>query len=127
MILDMCRYDFLSQTFYSIPGLLSAKNCIWPPGYKGNLKNTLEILKGIIGGKEVVTTIDQLLIEDKLTKNKQHIADKCNEYFTNIGPQLAEEIPFVQGSTNQYLKGVYKNSMFTLPATPDEIRGMINN
>ena len=40
---------------------------------------------------------------------------------------MAEEIPFVQGSPNQYLKGVYRNSMFLLPATPDEIRGIINN
>ena len=87
----------------------------------------MKILKGIIGKKEVVTTIDQLLIEDKLTKNKQHIADKFNEYFTNISPQLAEEIPFVQGSPNQYLKVVYRNSMFLLPATSDEIRGIINN
>ncbi len=88
--------------------------------HKGNLKNTWKILKGIIGKKEVVTTIDQLLIEDKLTKNRQHIADKCNKYFTNIGPELAEEIPFLQGSPNQYLKGVYINSMFLQPATPDE-------
>ena len=36
--------------------------------HKGNLKNTWKILKGIIGKKEVVTTVDQLLIEDKLTK-----------------------------------------------------------
>ena len=95
--------------------------------HKGNLKNTWKIVKGIIRKKEVVTTIEQLLIEDKLTKNKQHIADKFNEYFTNIGPQLAEKIPFVQGSPNQYLKGVYRNSMFLLPATSDEIRGIINN
>ena len=95
--------------------------------HKGNLKNTWKTLKGIIGKKEVVTTIDQLLIEDKLTKNKQNIADTFNEYFTNTDPQLAEEIPFVQGSPNQYLKGVYINSMFLLPATPDEIRGIINN
>ena len=40
---------------------------------------------------------------------------------------MAEEIPFVQGSPNQYLKGVYRNSMFLLPATPDEIRGITNN
>ena len=77
--------------------------------------------------KEIVTTIDLLVIDDKLTKNKQHIADTCNAYFTNIGPQLTEEIPFVQGSHNQYFKGVYTNSMFLLPATPDEIIGIINN
>ena len=33
----------------------------------------------------------------------------------------------MQGSPNQYLKGVYRKSMFLLPATPDEIRGIINN
>ena len=37
------------------------------------------------------------------------------------------DAPFVQGSPNQYLKGMYRNSMFLLPATPDEIRGIINN
>ena len=63
----------------------------------------------------------------QINKKKQHIADKFNEYFTNIGLQLAEEIPFVQGSPNKYLKGVYRNAMFLLPATPDEIRGIINN
>ena len=46
---------------------------------------------------------------------------------TNIGPQLAEDIPFVQWSPNQYLKGMYRNAMFLLPATPDEIRRIINN
>ena len=40
---------------------------------------------------------------------------------------MDEEIPFVQGSPNQYVKGVYRNSMFLLPATPDEIRGNIHN
>jgi len=33
MSLDICRYDFYSQTFY-IPCLfLSQNKCIWPPGY----------------------------------------------------------------------------------------------
>ena len=40
---------------------------------------------------------------------------------------MAEEIPFVQGSPNQYLKEVSRNSMFLLPATPGEMRGIINN
>ena len=92
----------------------------------------MENIKGYYRKKnKVVTIIDQLLIEvsnwRQRSKTKQHIADKSNEYFTNIGPQLAEEIPFVQGSLNRYIKGVYRNSMFLLPAKPDEIRGIINN
>ena len=38
--------------------------------HKDNIKNTWKILKGIIGKKEVVITIDQLLTEDKITTTK---------------------------------------------------------
>ena len=82
----------------------------------------MENIKGYYRKNKVVTIIDQLLIE-----GKKKTADKSNEYFTNIGPPLAENIPLVQGSPHRYIKGVYRNSMFLLPATPDEIRGIIRN
>jgi len=53
-----------------------------------------------------------------------HVADQFNEYFTKIVPQLAEEIPTVH---NYFLKGMYRNTMFLLPVTPDQIRGTIHN
>ena len=56
-------------------------------------------------------------------KNNLQCVDAKQQFFL----LLAEEIPFVQGSLNQYLKVVYRNVMFLLPPTPDEIRLIIHN
>ena len=67
----------------------------------------------------VHTAISAVWTNDVLTLLKMlTMVTEFNESnFTNIGPQLAKEIPFVQGSPNQYLKGMYRNSMFLLPHT----------
>ena len=56
------------------------------------------------------------------------IANKFNEYFVNVGPNLAkgiqqnDTIPF-----ENYLKGNYRESMFTEPVTEYEILTEIDN
>ena len=95
--------------------------------HKGNLKKTWIVLKSIIGRKEAFLSNDKLLIDGKLTKNKKCIADTFNEYFTSIGPELADKIPVMSERPDDYLQGVYKNSMYLSPTTPDEIKGIIKN
>ena len=40
------------------------------------------------------------------------IADKFNDYFTNIGPNLANKIPSLKGDVTVYIKSNYPNSLF---------------
>jgi len=47
-----------------------------------------------------------------LTKDRQLIADKCNEYFTAIGSELTNDIPIVTHKPKDYLDDIYKNSIF---------------
>ena len=67
----------------------------------------------------------EFLINGTLTKDRQLIADKFNEYFTTIGSELTKDIPTVTDKPEDYLNGIYKNSMFLTPTTTDEIRIII--
>ena len=67
----------------------------------------------------------EFLINGTLTKDRQLIADKFNEYFTTIGSELTKDILTVTDKPEDYLNGIYKNSMFLTPTTTDEIRIII--
>ena len=95
--------------------------------HKSYLQKTLRILKTIIGRKEVILSNDELLIDGKLTKTKKFIAVQFYKYFTSIGPELADKIPLVSANPDDYLQGAYRYSMFLSPATPDEIKRIIQN
>ena len=49
------------------------------------------------------------------------IANKFNEYFTNIGPNLANKITGVKGDVSDYIKTSYPNSMFVSDTDPQEL------
>ena len=93
--------------------------------HKSNLKKAWHVIREIISKRTVFSCSQEFLVIGKLTQNKQLIADKFNEYFTTVGSELANEIPFVIEKPDEYLDGIYKNSMFLAPATTDEIRIII--
>ena len=57
----------------------------------------------------------------------QTIADKFNEYFVNVGPNIAKKIPKSNRTYDQYLTGMYENSFFLEPITKYELQNEINN
>ena len=54
------------------------------------------------------------------------ISDKFNEYFTSIGPKLAEHIPQVAENPIDYMRGSHTNSIFLVPVTTGEINRIID-
>ena len=95
--------------------------------HRGNLQKTWQILKDIIGKKTVSLFHREFLVDDKIIQDKKTIADKFNDYFTNLGPELAKGIPEVTEKPEDYLSGTFKNSMFLAPVTTDEIKGITEN
>jgi hypothetical protein len=55
--------------------------------------------------------IEEIKADSKIVTDKNEIANKFNEYFINVGPQLASEIPPMTGSPIQFLHGSYCDSM----------------
>ena len=72
-------------------------------------------------------SINQIEINDKLTEDKKLISDKFNEYFVNIGPELARNILPSTRKVNDFLTGDYQQSMFFVPTTEQEIQDIISN
>ena len=83
------------------------------------------MIREIISKRTAFSCSEEFLVNGKLTQDKQLIADKCNEYCTTVGSELANEMPFITEKPDDYLDGIYKNSMFLAPATTDEIRVII--
>ena len=66
-------------------------------------------------------TIKEININNKIISDKYDIAHKLNEYFTNIGPTLANKIPHVEGDYLQFTKQFSEDLMFMTPTDEHEI------
>ena len=86
---------------------------------KHNLRFSWRILKEIIGKSDKtfnkVNTIFQL--NDNRTSDREDISNAFNEFFTEIGPKLAEKIPNVHSKPKDYLKG-HTQTHFIFPLQP---------
>ena len=84
-----------------------------------------QTIREIIGKKTSSQQNQEFLINGTLTRDRQLIADKFNEYSTTIGSELTKDIPTVTKKAEDYLDGIYKNSVFLAPKTTYEIRIII--
>ena len=73
--------------------------------YKDNIKKTWQIMKKVIGkGKLVNNSLPKhLILNNRNIFDQKTIAKSFNEYFVNVGPKLACEIPQSQRSFKMYL------------------------
>ncbi len=63
----------------------------------------------------------------EIISNPHEIANKFNEYFTNIGPEIACKLPNTEKTFNEYLSNRCKNSFFIEPVTKFEVEVEIKN
>ena len=65
--------------------------------------------------------INEIKINNNSTTDKQIIADSFSDYFVNVGPNLANNIPASNGDISSYLTGSYMNGMAVKETDPVEI------
>ena len=78
--------------------------------HKNNLSLVWRTIKRILYSNQKSDIIDCINVNGHKITDKSSMAQKFNEYFTNIGPSLAEKIPAVNCSHMSYLKGDFKDS-----------------
>ena len=98
--------------------------------YKCNTKMLWKTLNEILNKSKNRTKLSKSFFRanktDIITDPKE-IATNFNEYFTNVGPNLARNIISNNNkSFNEYLTGNYKSSMFVEPITEYELENEIN-
>ena len=63
-----------------------------------------------------------------IVDDPKEIANKFNEYFINVGPNLAKKIKCKDNDTfEKYLNGSYQSSLFLSAITPNELQIELEN
>ena len=60
--------------------------------HKNNIKETWNILRNVPGSSTANTFPNSFVIDNKLISNENDIVNDFNNFFTNIGPDLAKNI-----------------------------------
>ena len=91
--------------------------------YKGDIRKTWDILKDILNKKKVKCTFPAyFLSENEHVSGAQNIANKFNEYLTNIGPDLARSINTANKAPfDSYLNTPCSNSFLFQYTNPTDI------
>ena len=95
---------------------------------KGNLKETWKLLNSIINKKKKTMQVGhEFENKGESITGDEHIANGFNDYFVNVGPSLADNIPATDTQFSQYLSAStnVKNSLFLNPVTEVEILQLV--
>lgn len=94
---------------------------------RGNLAKTWKILNSIISRTKRKETVDEIIHNNKIIQDPKSIADKFNEFFANVGPNLAAKIPKSSHQFTEYLNHDISDSMFFKPTDETEIMLVIHS
>jgi hypothetical protein len=95
---------------------------------KGNLKNSWDIIKGIINKKQSSRNSSEFIINGQKTSDKEHIANAFNGYFTNVGKSLNDKLPPSNVSPLHYLDNInVNNSLYLYPTDENEVLRIVSN
>ena len=91
------------------------------------MSKTWKLLNEITNRNKSPKIISQIKTNDELTDDPQQISEKFNNYFVNIGPDLASKIQVGKKKPLDYLVGEYNDSMYLAPTNEYEILDIIAN
>ena len=94
---------------------------------KNNMKATWKILKEVIRGTTVSSKIPETFLEgNEEIQNKKYIANRFNDFFVNVGPNLASEIQTpVNVSVTNYLADPNAHTMYLDPVNESEVMNIV--
>ena len=95
---------------------------------KRNLKKSWAIIKDVIGKKKIENSNcnKEFLIDGRIVSDKNVIANNFNNFFSNIGKNLAKDIPENNINPLQYMGNIRcEHSFFLRPTDESEIRKVV--
>ncbi len=95
---------------------------------KGNIKKTWKTINSIVNiRKSKRNTLTSIKSNDEIISDPHIIANSFNEFFRNIGPKLARNIPKSNLSHREFLKNPIQETFLAENCTSNEISDIINN
>ena len=95
--------------------------------YKSNLKKTWSVIKDVINKKKSNGYPRFFKINEQMCENKDVIAHSFNQYFANIGHNLAALIPPSTIDPVSYISQTIDETLYLNPVTEDELKKLICN
>ena len=96
--------------------------------YKSNAKGTWKILNEVLNRRKKNSDLpSSFIIGNAVCDAPIEIAGKLCEYFSNIGPKLAEKMPNSNDTYTRFLPPQNVNSLFFDPASSQEIIHICNS
>ena len=92
---------------------------------KTNLRKTWSILKSIINRKRDKRVQTRFKIANKIVTDKKLISEGFNDFFANIGPNLASKIPQQTATIKDYLGNSLLHSILISEVTHDEFSDIL--
>ena len=88
-----------------------------------DLKKTWGVLNDLLGNNRKKPLPDCFNINGSVITDPQQIADGLNDYFVNIGPNLASNIPSTSTNFSDFLITVHSpmHSLFLSPTNVEEV------
>ena len=124
------KYDRFKQILHNI--LRAAKQKYWNDQFessKNNMKSTWKNINNLLNRQNDKSNFPEFFLDNNNTHitNPQNIANKFNDFYVNLGPQLAQNIPTTQTPTESTTYNNYPHSFFFTPVTPIEILKIVQN
>ena len=97
---------------------------------KNNTKGTWTILNSIIKTRQQHTSYPNYFITNgRLTRNKTYIINGFNDFFVNVGPNLARNIGVPNGNISvfDYLQGTNSSTMFLARVEENEVTNIVKS
>lgn len=95
--------------------------------YRNNIRNTWSILKEVINKKKSMNKPSNFKINGKVTSDRKIVANGFNNFFVNIGNNLAKEIPSSLVDPTSYIKESNSYSIFLQPVDCNEVHRIISS
>ena len=77
---------------------------------QGNIRSTWKLINSMICDKNKSSIVENFIKDDKQISDSVEIANYFNDYFTNVGSNLASKIPNSTSHYSSFLSGSYKHS-----------------
>ena len=86
-----------------------------------NLKKVWQIINSLIGKDKYSHYPDHININGLEIQDESYIANSFNNFFVNVGPQLAAKIPLSTNTHLKYLHNSNNKNIFIEPTTENEV------
>ena len=97
--------------------------------YRDNVRQTWKVLNDVIKKKSNASNIpNEFISDEKIVKGRKEIANGFNDFFVNIGPNLAGNIKEHNDiDVTNYMSESNNNTMFLSPVDENEVTNIVRN